>query len=143
MKPDWRDIRISSVMSFPTRKRPLQTAIAILCAVPLTASLMGVVGGPAAFEPGPFAADVDSHFRYLSGIFLGVAIGFLTCIPNVEAKTARFRLLAAFVVLGGFARLLSLILIGPPTWPHLVGLGIELGVMPLLVLWQDLVRRAG
>lgn len=130
-------------MSFLTRKRPLQAAIAILCVVPLTASLMGVLGGPAAFEPGAVAADVDSHFRYLSGIFLGVALGFLSCIPNIETKTARFRLLAAFIMLGGLARLLSFVLIGSPTWPHLIGLGIELGVMPLMVLWQDRVRRAG
>lgn len=122
-------------------KRLLQSAIAILCLAPLSASLAGVLAGPTAFGAGPFATDVDSHVRYLSGIFLGVGLGFLSCIPRVEAKTGRFRLLTGLVVLGGLGRLLSLLTTGAPSWPHLAGLGLELGVTPLLALWQARLSR--
>ncbi|WP_404325468.1 DUF4345 family protein [Aerophototrophica crusticola] len=45
------------------------------------------------------------------------------------------------MVLGGLGRLLSLLFHGAPTLPHLVGLGLELGVVPLLCLWQGRVAR--
>lgn len=121
--------------------RLLQAAITILCVVPLTASLAGMFGGPAAFDPTPAGIDIDSHYRYLSGIFLGVALGFLSCIPNVAAKTARFRFLTMLVVLGGLGRLISLLMEGEPSWPHLAGLVLELGVVPLVALWQARVAR--
>lgn len=87
-------------------------------------------------------ADLDSHFRYVSGIFLGVAIAFLSCIPHIERKGGRFRLLTALVFIGGLARLLSLLLTGAPSWPHLAGLGLELVVTPAMALWQRRVARA-
>lgn len=123
--------------------RLLQAAVAILCLVPISASLAGVIAGPAGFaEPGAYRPDLDSHVRYLSGIFLGVGLGFLSCIPGIARKTARFRLLTAFVVLGGLARLLSLVEVGAPSWPHQAGLVLELGVVPSLALWQTRLARA-
>ena len=124
-------------MSLHTQKRLLQTIVAILCCVPLSAGLAGVLLGPTALGgailDGP---DLDSHFRYISGVFLGVGLGFVSCIPEIERKGARFRLLTAFVFLGGLARLGSLLIVGPPSWPHLVGLGLELFAVPALAFWQ-------
>lgn len=121
-----------------TSKQLLQITVGVLALVPLGASLSGMLYGPEALggAGGQASIDLDSHFRYLSGIFLGVGIGFLSCIPNIEQKGARFRLLTAFVVLGGLARLLSVLLVGAPSAPHLAGLGLELVVTPLVALWQ-------
>ncbi len=122
------------------RRRPLQVVVAALCLVPLGAGGAGVLLGPALVgAPGP--VDLDSHFRYLSGIFLGVGLTFLSTVPAIERRTARFRLAAALVVCGGLGRLLSLGVAGAPTGPHLVGLGLELVVVPLLVVWQGAVAR--
>ena len=130
-------------MSNRTNKRLLQIAVAILCLVPLSASLAGVVLGARAFDPAAPPTDVDSHLRYLSGIFLGVALGFLSCIPEIERRGARFRLLTGLVVLGGLGRLILLIAVGQPTWPHMAGLSLELGVVPLVALWRErLASRA-
>jgi len=85
--------------------------------------------------------DLDSHFRYLSGIFLGVGLAFCSCVPEIERKTGRFRLLAALVVLGGLGRAISAFAFGLPSLPHLLGLGMELLVVPLLVLWQARIAR--
>jgi hypothetical protein len=115
----------------------LQASVAVLALIPLLAGLGGIVLGPRLFgvEP-PWPADLDSHLRFLSGVFLAVGIGFWSCVPSIETKTRRFRLLAALVFCGGLARLLSLMIAGAPSAAHLAGLGMELVAVPLLVFWQ-------
>ncbi len=117
-------------------KRMLQTVIAIACLVPLSAGSTGVLRGAAWLAHGPVATDLDSHFRYISGIFLAVGIAFASCIPGIETKGARLRMLAGFVFLGGLARLLSLAEVGTPGFGMQFGLVMELAVTPLLALWQ-------
>lgn len=103
---------------------------------------MGVLRGAAWLADGaPVATDLDSHFRYISGIFLGVGLAFVSCIPAIETKGARMRLLAAFVVLGGLARALSILAFGMPGPGMVFGFAMELGVVPLLTLWQARVAR--
>jgi hypothetical protein len=89
----------------------------------------------------PVHPDLDSHFRYLSGIFLGMAFGFASCVPAIERQGARFRLLGMMVVIGGLARLWSLLTVGAPSTGHLVGLCVELGAVPLVLLWQASLER--
>lgn len=125
-------------------KRLLQCVIVVLALIPVSAGLAGIVAGPAflALEA-PWPADLDSHLRFLSGVFFGVGIAYWTCVPGIERKTARFRLLAAVTVCGGLARLASLAIAGPPSIGHLVGLVMELVVVPALVLWQARVAARG
>jgi hypothetical protein len=124
-------------------RRLLQIVIALACIVPLTTGGQGIVRGAAMLRgmPQPVPADVDSHFRYLCGIFFVVGCAFVSCIPDVARKGSRFRLLGAMVVAGGLARLLSLGLVGVPSPGHRFGLVMELGVVPLLMLWQARVAR--
>lgn len=118
----------------------LQVAVAIACFVPLSVATFSILRGAAWLQPAP-AVDLDSHFRYLSGIFLILGLAFASCIPAIEDKTGRFRLLGAMVVGGGLARLVSLLTIGTPSTGHAVGLGIELAVVPLLLLWQTRIAH--
>lgn len=124
-------------MSITVEKRLLQIVVALACFVPLSAGGASVLQGPG-WIGGVDAVpvDLDSHFRYISGIFLGVGIAFATCIPDIETKGPRFRLLAALVVLGGLARLLSLVTVGTPSTGHIFGLFMELGVVPCIMAWQ-------
>lgn len=117
-------------------RRLLQAAVALGSLVPLTFGTIGVLRGAAWLAKGPVGADLDSHFRYLSGIFLMVGIGFASCIPDIERKTARFRLLGAMVIAGGLARAWSLASVGTPSTGHVAGLAMELGIVPLLLVWQ-------
>ncbi|SEM78076.1 protein of unknown function [Sphingomonas gellani] len=124
------------------QRRLLQLTIAIACLVPLLIGGKGVLSGPGFLgHPPVVPRDLDSHFRYVSGIFLGVGIAFATCIPRIEVRGARFRLLGSLVIAGGLARLLSLIMVGAPSRGHLIGLAMELGVVPMLMLWQARVAR--
>ena len=117
-------------------KRLLQIAVALGSLVPISAGTAGIALGPAMVDAGGVPLGADSHFRYLSGLLLGIGIAFATTIPAIERRSARFRLLAAIVVIGGLGRLVSLLMRGPPDKPMLAALIMELGVTPALALWQ-------
>ena len=126
-------------------RRLLQLAVVLGCVVPFLAGGSGILKGPV-FLHGvaePVAADLDSHFRYLSGLLFAIGLAFASCIPGIERKTARFRLLALLVFVGGLARLISWLSMGTPGRGHVVGLAMELVAVPLLVLWQARVAAPG
>jgi len=128
-----------------TERRLLQAAVGLAALVPLAIGTLGLVEGPGMLRGIGVDAptDLDSHFRYLSGLLAGIGLGFASCIPAIERSGARFRLLGLIVVLGGLGRLASLIAAGTPGEGHLFGLGMELGIVPLLMLWQArFARRA-
>jgi hypothetical protein len=124
-------------------RRALQAAMLLGSLVPLLAGGAGMLHGLAMVGgvSGEVPANLDSHFRYLSGLLCGLGIGFASCIPHVETKGRRFRLLGAVVLVGGVGRAVSLLAVGQPGLAHQLALGMELGVMPLLMLWQWRVER--
>lgn len=123
-------------------KRTLQAVVAVLATTPVLTGLAGVILGPdfLGLDP-PWPADLDSHFRFLSGAFLAVGLLWWSCVPGIERKTERFRLLAALTFAGGLARLLSLAIAGAPSAGHLLGLGVELLLVPPLTWWQARIAR--
>ena len=126
-------------------KRLLQAAMVLTLLLPLTAAIGSLLVGPRFLGHPPLVPrDLDSHFRYLSGLFLGMLLWFASCIPAIERRGERLRLLGAMVILGGLGRAASLGIVGVPSTGHVIGLGIELGITPLLLLWQArLARRFG
>jgi hypothetical protein len=87
------------------------------------------------------SADLGSHFRYLSGLLLGLGIAFAASIPTIERRSELFAVLSFIVVVGGLARLASLLSGTTPGTAHILALGMELGVVPLLFLWQRRVAH--
>ena len=130
-------------MRAETERRFLQMAMGSFCLVPLIAGASGMIEGPAMLRGvgPPVAIDLDSHYRYLSGLLFGIGIGFALCIRGIERHGATMRVLAAAVVLGGLARLIALASFGAPGGGHLFGLGMELGAVPLILLWHMRVVR--
>ena len=122
--------------------RLLQIAVAVAALVPITAGLAGILGGPTVFGPGALGVSLDSHVRYLSGLLLGIGLAFWSFIPRITRVTDQVQLLTGLVVLGGLARLLSLILAGVPSAGMMFGLVMELVVTPVLCLWQGRVARS-
>ena len=120
-------------------RRLLQIAIALAACVPVLGGLEGAWKGARAFGAWP-GAGADSHFRYLSGLLLGVGLSYWGCIPAVERRGALIRALTAIVVVGGLARLAGVFIAGDPgamRW----ALIMELGVAPALCLWQARVAK--
>jgi len=124
-----------------TERRLLQAIVVIACLVPILGGGFGVLRGLAMLGIGGAAAGAESHFRYLSGLLLGIGIGFLTLVPRIEAQAARFGLLAAIVVIGGLGRLFSVLVGGAPDAATSFALAMELVVTPALALWQARVAR--
>jgi uncharacterized protein DUF4345 len=123
-------------------KRALQLAIALGGLVAVGTGLAGMVRGPAMVDAVALPAlSLDSHYRYLSGLLLGIGLGYWSAIPDILRKGRRFRLLTAIVATGGLGRLISFVTAGVPDGAMLLGLGMELGVAPLLALWQYRLSR--
>lgn len=118
----------------------LQIFVALGGIIPVAAGAAGIflgsnfigVSGELAF---------DSHFRYLSGLLLGLGLGFWSTVPRIEASGITFKLLTFIVFVGGLGRLFSLLGTGSPPAEMLAALGMELGVTPLLCFWQWRVSK--
>jgi hypothetical protein len=126
-----------------TEKRLLQVATVLASIVPLSMGVWSVLRSAAVLkgvEP-PLPIDLDSHFRYLSGLLLGIGLVFLACLRNIERHRPVFLALGFVILVGGLSRLLSVIELGWPTAGHRFGLVMELIVVPAIVLWQSRVAR--
>jgi hypothetical protein len=134
-------------MSPPDSRRALQIAIAVAGFVPVGAGLAGVLMGPALAGLGAHdaaqqaAVSLDSHFRYLSGLLLGIGILFWSSIPTIERRGMLVRALTLIVVVGGLGRALSLVELGEPGSESMrLALIMELLITPLICLWQHQVE---
>ncbi|MBA3511263.1 DUF4345 domain-containing protein [Sphingomonas sp.] len=123
-------------------RRLLQLAVALACLVPLCAGTAGVVQGISMIESAGAVPDLESHFRYLSGLLLGLGIGFAVSVPTIERRSELFMVLSFTVVVGGLARLCALMVFGMPGTPYVLAFGMELVVVPLLFVWQRRVALA-
>ena len=122
-----------------TARRALQAAVAIAGLVPVAAGLAG------ALQPGWLALagppSALTHAAYLSGVLLGIGLGFWSAIPRIETHGTRFALLTAIVMAGGLARLAAALRLGIFTPSVTLPLVMELGVTPALFFWQRHVAR--
>jgi hypothetical protein len=117
-------------------RRLLQIAVTLAGVVPVSAGAAGVFLGVSLLANAAPGSDLDSHFRYLSGLLLAIGLAFWVMVPRIERHGLTFRLLGSVVVLGGIGRLVGLFLAGPPSRHMLLTLVMELGVTPLLCIWQ-------
>jgi Domain of unknown function (DUF4345) len=128
------------------KRRSLQIAVGLAGIVPVSAGLAGVIGGLGwvgidVGAPGDAHTALDSHYRYLSGLLLGIGISFWCMIPTIETSTGPARLLTVVVVAGGVARLMALMLGGAVSVMIVFALAMELIVTPGLCWWQARVAR--
>jgi hypothetical protein len=120
-------------------KRALQIAVALAGAVPVIAGALGM--GPGTFGLSGNASAL-THAAYLSGLLLGIGLGYWSLIPTIERRQEAFGLLSAIVVIGGLGRLMTAVRLD--IWSPSVTLPLimELVVTPALWLWQRQVARA-
>lgn len=121
-------------------RKLLQQTVAVLAAIPVAIGLYGVLFGQA-LTGDAVSISAESHFRFMSGLLLGIGLCFWSTVPSIENKTNRFRLLALLVIIGGLGRLIGLILTGLPSFFMIGGLFIELIVTPVLCIWQTRVAN--
>jgi hypothetical protein len=117
--------------------------MALACFVPLSMGLLSVLKSAAVLKgvAAPIPIDLDSHYRYLSGLLLGIGLVFIACLPRIEARRPIFLALGFIILVGGLSRLLSVAELGWPGRGHRFGLVMELIVVPAIVLWQGRIAR--
>ena len=128
-------------MTPSTSRRALQIVIAIAGLVPVGAGLAGVVLGPRLAGLAAAPASLDSHFRYLSGLLLGLGLVFWAAIPTIERRGLLVRALTLIVFTGGIGRAVSLLAVGAPSGGMRLALVMELVVTPLICVWQFNVEQ--
>jgi hypothetical protein len=126
--------------SIDRERKLLQQTVALVAIIPAAAGLYGVMFGQA-LTGDAVSISAESHFRFLSGLLLGIGLCFWSTVPRIEEKTNRFRLLALLVVIGGLGRLIGLGLTGLPSLFMIGGLFLELVVTPVLCLWQTRIAN--
>ena len=123
-------------------RRLLQASILFFGLVPVGAGMAGCVFGVDVFGHGESVGrDIDSHWRYLSGLLFAIGITFWSLTPRIEQEGPRVRLLTALVFVGGLARLYAVSARGWPEWGMRDALVMELLVTPGLALWRERVQR--
>lgn len=131
-------------MSVLRSRRALQVTLGVIAAIPFASGLNAIIGGPASLpgQSGEVSATLDSEYRFVNVIWFAVAPLVWTSLPRVEERTAIVQGLGAAAFAGGLARFLSLRAKGRPHPMMLAALGIELGAVPALMVWQAAVARA-
>jgi hypothetical protein len=119
-----------------------QLVVAVAALVPIAAGAVGALRGTLMIAHlSGSCPDLESHFGYLSGLLLGIGLGFQFAAVDLEKGAPLFRALALIVIVGGAARLLAALRVGFPDTPHELALAMELVVVPLLLVWHRRVTR--
>lgn len=128
------------MVSMERERKLLQQSVAVAATIPVVTGLYGVLFGQA-LTGDAVSISAESHFRFMSGLLLGIGLCFWSTLPSIEVRTGRFRLLTLLVVIGGLGRLIGLVLTGLPSFFMVGGLIVELIVAPVLCLWQTRVAN--
>lgn len=124
-------------------RKGLQSTLAILATVPMISGLSEVLRG-ADGAPGDspeVSATVDGELRYANVFKIAVGPVIMSQLGTVESSTVVNKALAT-VFIGGLARLLSWRQRGRPHPNSVVAVGLEVAVVPVLMVWQRRLAAA-
>lgn len=121
-------------------KRGLQIVLSLLSLIPLVVAFGALTGGAAGIEGAAVSAALDNQLRYLSTFYLSLTFLVWWMIPNIERHTVPLRILIGAIVLGGLARVYSLMTLGHPGEQFYMGMMIELALI-ILIPWQAIVAK--
>ena len=109
--------------------------------IPLWFGINGMFFGAAEHMAGePFSSAMDNQYRYLSGVYIGVALMIFYSSGDVRRRSELFRFAIIAIFIGGCARAVSYLTIGAPPTEQIAGMVVEL-LAPLLLLWRTRALR--
>lgn len=120
-------------------KRGLQIALGLFSLIPVAFALLGFVHGAGRLSPDGVTADLDNQYRYFSGMYLVVSFMLWSIIPAIEKHGRTLLMISAAIIIGGLGRVVSYMTLGAPARDLVVGMGIELVVPVVFVLWHRMV----
>jgi hypothetical protein len=87
-------------------RRALQIIVLLLRLLPLKVGGLGLLFGVEFYIPLAAAnPNLDSQFRFASGLDVGLALIVWWIVPQIEVQTSLFRIVCGAVFLGGLGRL--------------------------------------
>ena len=120
-------------------KRGLQVFLGVFSLIPVAFAVLGFLAGAGRLSPEGVTVDLDNQYRYFSGMYLVVAFMLWSIIPAIEKHGRTLFLISAAIFIGGLGRVVSIMTVGTPSQDLMVGLGIEMVVPVLFVVWQRAV----
>ena len=120
----------------------------MLALIPATSAVIALAVGVERFvdvDAVDVAIDsraLDSTYRYFGGVYLGVALLALWCLPRIEERANALVVATGAIFLGGIGRLISIAAVGAPssvTWYVLI---IELGAVLVALAMRRSIRPA-
>ncbi|MFE6502771.1 DUF4345 domain-containing protein [Kitasatospora sp. NPDC057738] len=115
--------------------RVLTWTMGIACvAIGFLHILLGNDAMPGIADAGP---TVGSFGRFMGAVFAGYGVAWIRAARQAPVPAGTVRWLAAVLLLGGLARVLSIVVDGRPHWFQLVLMAIELGLAPVYLWLAD------
>jgi hypothetical protein len=137
-------------MSMRAELRAFYGVVGVILVIPLVGGLVGAFGG---LEGMATLFGVDRHIVIATSLrssVRAICCGFFSWVPLViwslaalPERAGAFRIIAGCAFLAGCARLTSWLVEGYPGVVPLGIMAIELGVMPILLLWHARLVRLG
>lgn len=123
-------------------RRGLQVVLALLGALAIALGLVTVTTGAAHMpDGGGVSASVDSELRFFAVWFVVAGVLALRASASPEHATGLVRALCVALVLGGLARLWSIVTVGTPHPIFVANMAAEFLIPGVLLPWQSVVAR--
>jgi Domain of unknown function (DUF4345) len=123
--------------------RLLNIAVLIAGAICVAIALAHIVVGPRAIVGGFFVnATMDSEDRFYAVFFLAWGAAMIYCARDLRARQELFGALLLTFFLGGVARVISALAVGPPNTTFIFLGALELGLPPLFWWWHRAIVAA-
>jgi hypothetical protein len=103
----------------------------VCCAIALTHIGLGPRSIPGSI---PGNATMDSEDRFYATLFLGFGGTLIWCARDLKARAQTLRALMLVFLLGGVARIISAVAVGPPAPLFIFLGGLELVLPPVILL---------
>ncbi|WP_162558911.1 DUF4345 domain-containing protein [Sphingorhabdus sp. EL138] len=120
--------------------------VMIFACIPLLFGVVGIFAGAAGAVPEPELYELpeitalDNQFRYLSGVYIGIALMLFYSAGDVVGRALVFRMAILAVFIGGLGRVVSYLMVGEPPVQMVAGMVLEL-IAPVAILWQRKVIK--
>ncbi len=115
----------------------LRFLIAIFGVICMGIALVHIAIGPSAIPGGvPVNATMDSEDRFYATLFLGFGAALIWCSRNLRARAGTLHFLLLIFFLGGCARIVSAVQVGPPNLFFQILWALELILPPIFWYWH-------